>query len=431
MRRKRELAALSAVTDPVVWEERQRAVRALLAKPLLVEAGRERVLVRRHAEWLQLWFSHHAGWELSVDAEACRLVKRPAYTGDHTRPWKDVKSKSPLGRRAYALVCLVLGILMKEGRQLTLKNLADRLGVFAGDPVFSGGGIPIDLSRREVRRDLVHALRALLDWGVLIQIDGSEDAYVTSESTDVLYGVNRAVLSRLLAARQPPSLVAATDFEARLDALWRGTAPATSDDARNREMRTALFRRLLDDPVLYYADLDPETLEYLKKQRPHILAELKKATGLEIEQRAEGIALVDLSGTLTDYRLPEEGTDGQLTLLLATWLGDRIRSASLASSASGETAVPWADVLAETRRLIAVHGKRWRKDTREPGAEAVIAPVIIDRLAALSLVRKTSSTPGPFVIQPLPAIGRYAMRSPEIPASSSTSSSPEFLTLDL
>lgn len=257
-RRRNRLRDLERDIDASVQEERRRAVRTLLARPLLVENNAARVLVNRHQDWLRLWFSHHLGWELDIDASACRLYKRPADTSDDSRPCRDPNSKEiALTRRGYVFLCLILSILVREERQLTLKSIAEQVGgIGKANLHFGEKGIPLELDRRETRRDLVHALRVLLDWSVLTRIDGYEEGYLSSEDVDVLYNVNRSILTRLLAARQPPSLVETDDHEQRLNEIWSGPALASdSDDWKSREMRFALFRRLLDDPVLYYADL--------------------------------------------------------------------------------------------------------------------------------------------------------------------------------
>jgi uncharacterized protein (TIGR02678 family) len=404
-RRRERLSELERDVDPLVWDERRRAVRGLLARPLIVGGGETRVLVHRHQEWVGLWFSHQVGWELHVDADACRLVKRPADPDDDSRPCRDPANKdTALSRRGYVFLCLVLSTLVGEGRQLTLKTIADRLAGFGkADSCFEENGLPLELDRRETRRDLVHALRVLLDWGVLARVDGSEDGYVGSEETDVLYNVNRPILSRLLAARQPPSLVSADDHETRLHEIWRGMATAgDSDDWRTREIRYGLFRRLLDDPVLYYRDLDEAELAYLESQRTFILREITNATGLVAEVRAEGIAMVDSSGQLSDYSLPETGTDGHLTLLLATMLAERLR-------AGDERPVPVATLEAETRRL-AGENPNWRKDARKPGSETALTRDALIRLRALGLLHMIND-PDPAVV-PLPAIGRFGLRAP-------------------
>ena len=99
-----------------------------------------------------------------------------------------------------------------------------------------------------------------------------------------------------------------------------------TEDGRNRAIRHSLARRLLDDPVLYYSDLTEEERGYLDRQRGPLLKRLTDATGLVAEVRAEGIALIDSTGEATDLGMPEEGTDGHATLLLAEFLSERMRS---------------------------------------------------------------------------------------------------------
>ncbi len=401
-RRRAKLTDLEREIDELTWEERRRAVRALLARPLLSGISTSRTLVMRHRDWLALWFSHHLGWELSVDAEACRLVKRPADILDSSRPCRDPASKdSALTRRGYCFLCLTLSVLVRQGRQLTLKNIAENLGGIArSNPLFEENGIPLDLDARPARRDLVQALRVLLDWEVLARVDGEEDGFVTRQETDVLYTVNRPILSRLLASRQPPSLIKEEDAEKRLTALWQGAASSDSEDQRRREIRFCLFRRLIDDPVLYYADLAADERDYLEKQRHFIVREIERATGLIAEIRSEGLAMVDRSADLSDYSLPETGTDGHVTLLLATFLADLLR-------AGKDIPVPVTRLESETARLAKIH-KGWRKDARQPGSEKVLTADALRRLEALGLIRLRQQ-PEPCVT-PLPAIGRFGLR---------------------
>jgi uncharacterized protein (TIGR02678 family) len=237
-----------------------------------------------------------------------------------------------------------------------------------------------------------------------VRIDGDEDGFVSRQETDVLYSVNRPILSRLLAARQPPSLVTTKDPVERLTILWQGAhAPSESDDLRLREIRFSLFRRLIDDPVLYYADLAEDERDYLDKRRPFIIREIERATGLIPELRAEGIAMVDRNSDLSDYSLPETGTDGHLTLLLATYLAKVLRTGNAIP-------VPITRLEKETARL-AKENPQWRKDARVRGAEKSLTADALKRLAALGLLR-LQSDPEPCVT-PLPAIGRFGLRDPE------------------
>lgn len=407
-RRRARLTDLERDVDPSIREERRRALRALLSRPLLTDSdSAERVLVARHREWISLWFAHFPAWAFDFDADACRLVKFPADTRDDSRPCRVPKTKdTPLTRRGYVFLCLVLSILVRDNRQLTLKNIADSLaGIAASNTTFANHSVPLALDHRGTRRDLVHALRVLMDWGVLVVVEAQDESYISSGEGDVLYTVSRPILSRLLATRQPPSLVEADDFESRLREIHRGAATESlreSEDFRNREIRSMLYRRLLDDPVLYDADLSETERDYWKKRRTFILREIENATGLVAEIRAEGTAMVDPLGDVSDYSLPESGTDGHLALLMATMLADRLRDGNNAP-------VSVSELQAETKRLAHQHSG-WRKDSREQGAEIVLTRDTLARLAALSLIRLEKTDTGEVVVHPLPAIGRFGLR---------------------
>jgi uncharacterized protein (TIGR02678 family) len=200
------------------------------------------------------------------------------------------------------------------------------------------------------------------------------------------------------------------DFRERLRALTEDDITATSDEAWNRRLRLRLFRQLLDDPVLYYDELTFAERDYLDRQRGSIPKEIEMATGLVREVRAEGIAMTDPTGTLSDYGLPEEGTDGHLTLLLATFLAGRLRDAPGASIAIDA-------LVARTRDFIAQHHKHWRKDVREPGRDRSLTRMVVERLCALGLARREGD-----YLFPLPAIGRYGLRDERIPETTNQGS---------
>jgi uncharacterized protein (TIGR02678 family) len=397
------LARLREAAEPLIDEERRTALRALLQNPLLIPDGPTSIafaLVRRHREWLADWFAHYADWSLVVTAEAARLRKIPADPTDSTRPALEPRSGEPFTRSRYVLFCLALAALERGDRQITLGRLAEHLAIaLAADPAFAAAGFLWSLDHLPGRRDFVHTLRLLVSLGVLRRVQGDEEKLLHDRQTDALYNVSRPVLGLLLTARRSPSLVTATDFPARLAALLEAEHPDTPD-ARNRALRTRFVRLLLDDPVLYYDTLDPEARAYLDRQRAFLLPELAAATGLEPEIRLEGLALTDPDGDCTDSGLPEEGTEGHLTLLLATWLADRLRT--------GDTApVSLAALRSQTAKFIRQHRHHWRREVAERGAEIGLTELVLARLAGLALIVRTADG----AIHARSALGRFALRS--------------------
>jgi uncharacterized protein (TIGR02678 family) len=309
--------------------------------------------------------------------------------------------KQPFSRRRYVLACLALAALERAESQVTLGWLVDRILGFARDDDLAAGGITFTLQTREERADVAAIARLLLETGVLSRVAGDEQSFV-NDTGDALYDVDRAVLSVLLTARRGPSTVTATTLAERLGAITAEVVPDT-DDGRNRAIRHRLTRRLLDDPVLYYADLSGEERGYLDRQRGPLLKRLTEATGLIAETRAEGIALIDPTGEATDLGMPEEGTDGHATLLLAEFLAERLRTGDRGP-------VPMNVLVRQMAAAAAVHRGHWRKDATLPGAERGLTVQAVRRLAALGLVAE-----GQDGVAPLPALARFGCGEPVAP----------------
>ncbi|MFI7316899.1 TIGR02678 family protein [Streptomyces venezuelae] len=374
--------------------EVSRAARALLKRPLLLARGpyeEEFRLVRRHASELREWFERNTGWAVQVDGEAARLRKTPGRLDDAGHPAREAtRGGAPFTRRRYVLLCLALAALERGEAQIALGRLAEHIVVDAADSQLVDAGIKFTLEWRDERLDLAAVVRVLLDLGVLRRVAGDEEAYV-SGAGDVLYDVERRVLAGLLAARRGPSTVRATDPHERLVELTSDSALDT-EEARFTAIRRHLTRRLIDDPVLYYDELGDAELAYLTKQRPFILARITELTGLIAEVRAEGIAMVDPADDLTDVRMPEQGTHGHVTLLLAEHL------------AAAGTAVPVDGLRRRVRELAVEHAGVWSKSAKQPGAETELVEQALAKLDALGLITRT-----PQGAAPRPALARYAV----------------------
>lgn len=391
--------ALSDVLEAQVAEQRRRALRLMLRQPLLTSRGSDRQKfsdVRKHAGWLTEWFAREVGWPAQIDHSVARLRKVPASHGDGSRAAH--VNKQPFSRRRYVLTCLALATLERAESQVTLGWLVDRIVRLAREDDLAAAGITFTLQTREERGDLVAVAKLLLEVGVLTRVAGDEHAFV-NDTGDALYDVDRAVLSVLLIARRGPSTVHATTPADRLAAITEEVSPAT-EDGRNRAIRHSLARRLLDDPVVYYADLSEDERAYLDRQRGRLLRRLTEATGLIAEARAEGIALIDPTGEATDLGMPEEGTDGHATLLLAEYLAERLR-------AGQDSPVPLGSLVRHMAGLAAAHRGHWRKDATAPGADRALTVQALRRLTALGLVRD-----GPDGVTPQPALARFGYGPP-------------------
>lgn len=411
-RRVRAAERLSTALEDQRDDERRRAARALLRHPLLTPSTPDPtafVLARRHAGWLAEWFAREAGWSVVCDASVVRLRKTTGDWADDTRPATLPSGvRAEFGRRRYVLLCLALAVLERAESQVTLGRMVDQVVALAGEPALVASGIEFTLADREQRADLAAVARLLMATGVLARVAGDEQAFVNATG-DVLYDVDRVVLSTLLVVRRGPSVIDPDDVpttQARLAAISAEPAPDT-DEARNRRIRHRLSRRLLDDPVVYHADLDPGEREYLTGQRGALLRRLAAGTGLVPEVRAEGLALVDPTGESTDLGMPEEGTDGHVALLVAERLARHLREHP------GE-GLPLSTLHRHVRRLATEHRTYWRRSAQDAGAERELTASALHRLHRLGLVAPPPRGTADPVVVPLAALARFSYAPPRV-----------------
>ncbi len=392
-------------------DEFRTAVRALLMTPLMSPAHEDFTAVRRHADSLREWFARETGWVLHVERDGARLFKRPADLMDSTRglPGYD--------RRRYVLLCLACAVLERADPQITLRILGERLLQLAADPTLAALDFTFTLGSQQQRRELVAVCRTLLELGVLQRVAGDEESFVhaASDQADALYDVQRRLLAGVLAAARGPSTWAPEEAPGTLDERLHALTEehvTDSDEGRRTMLRHRIARCLLDDPVIYIETLDQQARVYFANQRGAMAARLCEATGLVAEQRAEGLALTDETGSLTDVLMPAEGTDAHATLLVAEYLANRARWRERwerAEMPGLPGRVPEQDIAEFLRETKERFGRYWRKSAREPGSEQELTAIAIDRLEKLQLIERSAGG-----VLARPALARFAVADGDI-----------------
>ena len=380
-------------SEALLWQERQRAVRLLLRRPLVTAERPDPEtfsLIRQHQAGLRQWFREQLGYRLVIDHEQARLFKRRAPQA-LARPAR-TRSGRAFDRRRYSLLCLVLAALERTEMQTILSALAEEVKMLAAA---TDGVEPLDLERSTERRAFVDAVRYLVELAVLRETDGDDSAFVSGDG-DVLYDVDNRRLARLLASPVPPSL--AEDPEA----LASETYPPT-EDGKNLRLRHRLMRRLVEEPVLYFEDLGDDERAYLTWQRAYLIRRLEEWTGLTVEVRREGLAAIDGDGRLSDVTFPATSSVAHAALLFADELAGRLRG-------EAGLAVPRGELVDVAERIFARH--RWTKAYREAasGAELLMDHALA-YLESLRLVRRR-----PEGVEPLPAIARYRVAADGVAA---------------
>ncbi|MGW4127037.1 TIGR02678 family protein [Amycolatopsis japonica] len=405
-----------SLTNQLVIAEREevaRGIRALLATPLIGERGSPETfdLIRRRREPIRQWFDYYCGWTLTVEPRLgyARLIKVRA-AADPTRPARRLRSgRAAFDRRRYVLLCVVAAELLTVP-VTTIGLLAGRVAqASAADDLVT----TFDVATRAERLAFVDVLKLLESFGVLEAADGDPESFVDDPAAKVLFRVDATLLLRLLAAPVGPSQLAvpADDVALRFEELLEAVSheqryglssgrhedtPSASDVQRNLWLRHTVFRRLVDDPVLYFAELTAEERAYLGTPTGRqLLRRAAEQGGFVLEERAEGVLLVDVDGLATDERFPDDGSNAKVAALLLLDALDEPRT---------------IDYLQKATAKLLKRFPRWAKTYR--GKDGV-RRLTVDALAVLTgfgLVRTEAE-----LVRPLPAAARYTDRTEEAP----------------
>ncbi len=290
--------------------EYQRVVRTLLAEPFVRPSETERLAsLRRFESDLRTDLESIGRYRLELSSTTAFLVKRPVVFDSHRSAKSTNASNRPFDPRRYAYVCLVLSTLFTAGIQILLSSIARRLS----DEAHAIAGLGFDADEFAQRTAFVDVIRWLVERGVLRLRDGSA---AVDLDEDALYDIDHEVLHVLA-----PSL-GLRDISSITERLAESFGEGR--DERRVQIRQRVLRLLLDRPVVLYSDLDAEERSWLQRNGARVDADLHRLTGMQVERRKEGIALIDTEGDASARVFPRGGSGSQLALLLGDrLLGDR------------------------------------------------------------------------------------------------------------
>lgn len=267
-----------------------RCARTLLRRPLLRQDGPDGELlslVFRHRVVLQDLFAGLLGYRLVVERRFARLYK----SGPGRDDTRGVLSMSP---RGYAYLALTLAVLTGIGRQTLLSRLVADIRSAA---VEAGIDAPDDVTER---RALTAALRHLVSLGVLQETEGSVAQDMLPQ--EALITIDTDLLGQLVTGP-----VGEAESPGRLIELAARPGP--------RGIEHAVRRKLVETPLVLYADLPDEQAEWLRRNQRRETALLEQAFGLYTECRVEGVLAADPEDFLTDLSFPGVSTVARITLL--------------------------------------------------------------------------------------------------------------------
>lgn len=297
----------------------QQAVRLVLTHDVIT-ASRPRpgVLqsVLRWADQMTKDFHEVAGYTLIATTRQVRLIRRLDGL-DATQGTMFAKNGKPFDRRRLAYLCLVLASFQRSRVEISLADLVKALTPAAN----AIDGLGFDATVTAHKAAVVDVLDWLVERGALGLSDGSLEAWATdSERGDALYDIDHDICACLFKPARPLQHLtsAAGLLDAPFVAAKRGAQRAAA------EQRAA--RALLEYPVVYFAQVEPEVADALRLRG--VAENLARLTGTAVERRAEGVMLADSAGRFTDRPFPGRGgavnrAAGLLLAKIADLIDDR------------------------------------------------------------------------------------------------------------
>ncbi|GAA4516521.1 hypothetical protein GCM10023191_087600 [Actinoallomurus oryzae] len=362
--------------------ERRTAARLLLRKPLVTPETHpeEFPLIRRHADELARQFGQLLGYRLVVEPGFARLLK--AGLGRNSGRWLERGSGAPFTPRTYAYLALALSVLVTAPEQLLLSEIVTRTRAAAAE-----AGIDLGEPNRIVeRRALVAALKQLMTWHVLSEDEGSVESYSGDGSAEALLTVDREIARRLVSG--PIGRAPSADELIELAATPEHAGP-----------RHAVRRRLVETPVVYVDELTDEERDWLRRNQRREQRTFEEFCGLDAEIRAEGVALLDPAGELSDIEFPGTGTVPWAALLVLERLVAEL------TPDGGSADLPDGRIESVLAELVERHRKAWAERYTE--SSELLCQAVTDLLLRMRLIDRS----GDGRLRLLAAAARY---SPEV-----------------
>lgn len=320
--------------------------------------------VKNHYEALQEWFQEYCGFTLLVTRYFAKLEKMPG----KAQTWMGFGSfQQP---RDYGLFTYCLWFLEGRGEndQFLLTELVEEIREH-----LTGRDVFLDWTVYEHRLSMARALKLLKEMGVLATVDGDEGEWARSgsEGDNVLYECTP--WSRYVLRRFPQDLQNYTEVPELGEGMYADTPEGVLKRRRHR-----IYRRLIQEPVVYDWEWTDDERYYVRNQRRLISEQLENMLGLQLERYQEGY-LVFCPETSSDAQLfPTAKALTDLALLLGGELRRSLRSETggLTVDVQGRIELTLVELENMMLRLREQHQNSWSKQHRQATARELAAELL-------------------------------------------------------
>ncbi|GAB7389240.1 TIGR02678 family protein [Bacillaceae bacterium] len=341
-------------------EERQQCVRVLLNRPwVLKEEDPETFqLIKDHYESLRDWFHEFLGFSLLVTRHFAKLEKFP---GTY-RPWMGMEGF--LTVRDYALFAYCLWFLegRGEGEQFLLSQMVEEIRehLLLHD-------VHVDWTLYEHRLSMARALKKCKELRVLVAVDGDESEWARDgEGVNVLY--ESTPMARYVLRRFPKELTGMQTIDELVE----------SGDDREEKVRRRrnVYRRLVQEPVVYDWEWSEEERYYVLTQRRSILDQMSEFVGLEGRRYREGLIFYEPSAVSPMTTFPTQAAISDILVLMAGEIRRRRQEGAYEMDEWGRLRLSVTELESVLLALRDRHQAYWSKEHRESSSQELLRQVI-------------------------------------------------------
>jgi uncharacterized protein (TIGR02678 family) len=381
-------------------EEVQDAAQALLNRHWITKRRDTDlfVLIKDHYEKLREWFHDHAGFSLILTRSFAKLEKIPG----SFQPWMRIRNfYSP---RDYAL--FTYGLWFLEGRSESEQFLLSEMVDSIRDHLLSLH-IDMDWTLYEHRLSMSRALKKLRELDVLVSVEGEEAEWArVGGNSDVLY--EASPMARYVLRRFPKELMAYQSMEEliapenALSIISADATPTAGSDVQSKRHR--IFRRLIQEPVIYDWQFADEERRYVQTQRSWLIDQMRSMFRLEGRRFREGLffSWTELTGEMELF--PTLAGQSDLLLLFAGEWRRNVHAEPTLFERDEQgnyilTRVEFEGILI---RLKQYHGEFWSKEHREKTSGS-LADELIQHMEEWNLGKQD----GPHNVKLFPTLTRW------------------------
>lgn len=344
--------------------------------------------IKDHALEIRSKVQEKLGYSLIVNPYLIKLEKIPGYA----EPWMGIQDFQSV--LEYRMLCYVFMFLEdKEVEfQFVLSSLAEYVQV-----QFEEG--EVDWTKRSIRKSFLKVLRFIVKNGILIQVDGDDEAFIENEKSEVLY--ENTGVSRYFMRNFTTDIMQYSKSEDFMNSGWLGM-----DQDRGIIRRQRVYRRLLLSCGAYKLnDKDDEDFNYIRNYRSYIEKDFQSMFACDLQVHSSSAYLNIAEECSIGKVFPAKNAKDDLMLLMHHEIRQRIKKYLWKTDDKEQVILPIEEFQKVIKKMLTKQIEKMPKTYQAMGVDGLLQ-VLINQAEVYGFVKQIDDT---IIIYPIAGkmIGDY------------------------